>query len=325
MNIVITGAAGFIGMHTSLFFLKNTNDKIYGIDNLNNYYDVALKKKRISILKKFKNFNFLKFDLQNKKKLHNFFKKKKINFIIHLAAQAGVRYSLIRPDKYIDCNITVFLNLLEICQKFKIKNMFYSSSSSVYGSNKKYPFSEIDETKKPKNIYAASKLFNENLAYAYSELYKINLTGLRFFTVYGPWGRPDMALYIFADRIMKNKSINVFNSGNMTRDFTFVDDIVKSIYKLYKKRYKSKFINPEIYNIGFGKPCNLISFIKEIERNLNKKAKMKFLGMQMGDVKKTFSNTKKLTKLIKYKPKTNYIKGVKIFCDWFLKYHYEKK
>jgi UDP-glucuronate 4-epimerase len=336
MKIIVTGTAGFIGFHLSNKLLT-LNHKVYGIDNLNNYYDVSLKKKRLLLLKKKKNFLFFKIDISNKKKLEKIFQKTKPDIVINLAAQAGVRYSLLNPQAYVDSNITGFLNILENSKNFKIKHLIYASTSSVYGANKKLPHKEIYNTDHPLSIYAATKKSNELMAHCYSHLYNLPTTGLRFFTVYGPYGRPDMSLFLFVKAIYENQKINVFNKGQMYRDFTYVDDIVTGISKLLNKspkknqkynHYKPKPCNSsapyQILNIGNGKKIYLMDFIKEIEKNFKKISKKNLLKMQPGDVRETLSNTNKIYKLCGYKSKTDVPNGVKKFINWYAGYFKKK-
>ena len=321
MNIIITGAAGFIGMHLSQKFLDN-GYKIIGIDNINKYYDPKLKKKRLNILKKNKNFLFFKLDICDHKKLEIIFKKYKPKKIIHLAAQAGVRYSLTNPDAYIKSNIIGFFNIIKLSQQYKVNKFFYASSSSVYGDNKSITFSEKDKVSSPISLYAATKLSNELIAISYNKVYKINCIGLRFFTVYGPWGRPDMALFKFVKNILKNKEIEVYNFGDMSRDFTYIDDVVEGIFKLFKKDLKK---GNHIFNIGNSSPVKLMDFVKKIEEKLNKKAKIKYKPLQVGDVKSTYANTKKLKQIINFQPSTKIQKGIEDFVDWYLQYYKIKK
>ena len=315
MNILVTGAAGFIGFHTCL--LLQTKHKVYGLDNLNNYYDVNLKKSRLKILKKNKDFEFLKTDIQNKN-LHNKFKRIKLDIIINLAAQAGVRHSLKDPFSYIDSNILGQINLLEFAKKIKIKKFIYASSSSVYGGNVKMPFSVKHRVDKPISLYAASKKSTELLAECYSHLFKIKCIGLRFFTVYGPWGRPDMATFIFTKKILENKKINIFNYGNMKRDFTYIDDIVKGIKGAVnlKGDYKHK-----IYNLGNNKPEDLKRFISIIEKNLKVKAKRNLLPIQPGDVAKTSANIDESRRELNFNPKTSIDEGIPKFIEWYKQYY----
>ena len=315
MNILVTGAAGFIGFHTCLSL--QTKHKVYGLDNLNNYYDVNLKKSRLKILKKNKDFEFLKTDIQNKN-LHNKFKRIKLDIIINLAAQAGVRHSLKDPFSYIDSNILGQINLLEFAKKINIKKFIYASSSSVYGGNEKMPFSVKHRVDKPISLYAASKKSTELLAECYSHLFKIKCIGLRFFTVYGPWGRPDMATFIFTKKILENKKINIFNYGNMKRDFTYIDDIVKGIKGAVnlKGDYKHK-----IYNLGNNKPEDLKRFISIIEKNLKVKAKRNLLPIQPGDVAKTSANIDESRRELNFNPKTSIDEGIPKFIEWYKQYY----
>ncbi len=323
MNILITGSAGFIGMSVSEYFLKK-RFSVVGIDNLNTYYDLKLKNNRNKNLKKYKKFNFFKIDLKNdKNKLDKIIKKYKIKTILHFAAQANVRYSLKNPDAYINSNIIGFYNLLEACKKNKIQNLIYASSSSVYGNNykQKKSFNEKINTDMPKNLYAATKKSNEILAYSYSDLFNFNCVGLRFFTVYGPWGRPDMAPFIFLNSMLKKKQINIFNNGKMQRDFTYIDDVVEAVFRLTIKVKNSKSKIQEIFNIGRGKGVNLLKFVKCMENILNIKSKKKFFPLQRGDMIITKSNINKISKLIKIKPNTNLKYGLTKFIDWYSKYY----
>ena len=317
MKILVTGCAGFIGFHLSSKLAKK--HEVFGIDNLNEYYDKNLKISRLELLKKLKNFHFNNIDIRNKKKLNNFYKKNDFKYIVHLAAQAGVRYSITHPDSYIDNNINGFLNILECCKSNNIKHLIYASSSSVYGGNKILPFSENHRTDNPISLYAATKKANELMANSYGSLFKIPSTGLRFFTVYGPWGRPDMALFIFTKKIINGKPIEVFNNGKMIRDFTYVDDVVESISRLIKKPPVKEV--SRILNLGNSKKVKLESYIKNIEINLGLKAKKIYKGMQDGDVPITHSDTSKIHELIGFKPNTDVKEGVKLFVQWYKKYY----
>ena len=319
MTILITGSAGFIGYHVTKKIL-NKNIKVIGIDNINNYYDINLKKNRIKDLKKNKKFFFYKLDLLNYKKLDNIVKNKKIKIIIHLAAQAGVRYSIKNPRIYFKSNLEGFFNILEISRHNNIKHLIYASTSSVYGDSKKFPLSEINRTDQPLSFYAATKKSNEVMAHSYSYIYKLPCTGVRFFTVYGPFGRPDMALFKFTKNILNNHPIELYNNGNHFRDFTYVDDIVDGIYSLIKKESK-KSIPYEIFNIGNGTPKKLLDYLKHIEKNLNKISKTKKLPLQTGDIVKTHSNINKLKKYTGYKPKTNIKIGISRFIEWYKEYY----
>ena len=333
MKTLVTGAAGFIGMHTCEALLKQKKHVI-GIDNINDYYDVKLKRKKLNQLKKFKNFTFYRVDLRNFKKINSLFKKYKFKYVINLAAQAGVRYSILNPQTYVDNNITGFLNILENCKIFKVKHLLYASSSSVYGANKKIPFSETDGVNHPISFYAATKRSNELMAHCYSHLHNLPTTGLRFFTVYGPWGRPDMAMYIFAKAIKNRKKININNYGKMFRDFTYIDDVVDGILKLYKKipkqsksiKNKNMSVNKShapfiVYNIGNNKTVKLMDIIKFFEKNFQLKSKKNFRGMQQGDVERTYANINMIKKIGNYKPRTSINEGLKKFLQWFSSYN----
>ena len=319
MSILITGSAGFIGYHLTEKLLKK-NINVTGIDNINNYYDTKLKKNRINELKKNKKFKFYKIDLCEYTKLDNVIKKNKIKFIIHLAAQAGVRYSIKNPKIYFKSNLEGFFNILEVSRHNKIKHLVFASTSSVYGDTKKFPLNENNRTDHPLSFYAATKKSNEVMAHSYSYIYKLPCTGVRFFTVYGPFGRPDMALFKFTKNIINNQSIELFNNGNHLRDFTYVDDIVDGIYSLIK-RHSKKNIPYEIFNIGNGNPKKLKDYLKFIEKKLNSKAKVKKLPLQIGDIFKTHSDIKKLKKYTKYKPKTDIEVGISKFIEWYKDYY----
>ena len=319
-KILVTGCAGFIGYHLCLKILENRNYKLYGIDNINSYYDTNLKKKRIEELKKNKKFNFNKIDISNKKKIKDYLNKYKFDYFIHLAAQAGVRYSFTNPDEYLNSNIIGFYNILENIKNYNLKHFIFASTSSVYGNSNITPFKETDDTDKPVSFYAASKKINEIMAYPYSLNYKIPMTGLRFFTVYGPYGRPDMALFKFVKNIISNKSIDLYNNGNHQRDFTYIDDVTTSIIKVLNKIPKPQ--EPfNILNIGSNNPKKLINFVNIIESILKKKAKKNNLKFQIGDVKKTHANINKIKKLINYSPRTNLTNGINNFIDWYKKFY----
>jgi UDP-glucuronate 4-epimerase len=314
-KILVTGCAGFIGMHLCRLLLSN-GKIVFGVDNLNNYYDPNLKIKRLSVLKKFDNFFFEKNDITNYsslKKIVDCFSPKKI---VNLAAQAGVRYSLESPQSYIDDNIVGFMNILE-CSRYNsnINGVIYASSSSVYGGNNKIPFSVLDRVDKPLSIYAVTKRANELMAHSYSHLYGLNTTGLRFFSVYGSWGRPDMALFKFANKIIKNQEISVYNHGEMQRDFTHINDIVIGLAAAINKNYLC-----EIFNLGKGKNENLMKIISLLETSLNKKARIKFLGMQKGDVKLTCADIQISKEKLGFNPEISIEQGVSEFCDWYLNY-----
>ena len=319
MKILVTGAAGFIGYHLIKKIL-NKNKKVIRIDNFNSYYDTNLKKDRINNLKKYKKFSFYKIDLSNYKKLNEIVKKNKINIIIHLAAQAGVRHSIKYPRVYFKSNLEGFFNILEISRDNKIKHLIYASTSSVYGDSKKFPLNENDRTDQPLSFYAATKKSNEVMAHSYSYIYKLPCTGVRFFTVYGPFGRPDMALFKFTKNIINNHSIELFNNGKHLRDFTYVDDIIDGIYLLINKQPK-KTIPYEIFNIGNGTPKKLLDYLKHIEKNLKKISKTKKLPLQVGDIVKTHSDINKLQKYTGYRPKTNIKIGIEKFIEWYRDYY----
>ena len=325
---LVTGCAGFIGMHLTLSLLKK-NKSVIGIDNLNNYYDVNLKKKRLSNLKKFKKFNFKKVDIKNLNSLKKIVKDYKIDYIINLAAQAGVRYSITNPETYFENNIRGFFNILEIAKNKKVKHLVYASSSSVYGASQKKIFKESDNVDQPISFYASSKRSNELMAHSYSYIYNIPVTGIRYFSVYGPWGRPDMSLFIFTKKILSGKNIDVFNKGKMKRDFTFIDDAVDATYKIIHKipkiRRPNKICKFKIFNVGGGNTISLINYIKLIEINLGIKAKKNLKGMQLGDVKATLSNNNNLKSSVKFNPKTNIKVGIRKFIDWYKRFYLNEK
>ena len=320
MNILVTGCAGFIGFNLSLNLLNKKSIKVYGLDNLNNYYDINLKKDRLKILRKNKKFFFYKIDICNTKKIDNFFKKNKIDYVVHLAAQAGVRYSIENPRNYLKSNIIGFFNILENSKNYKIKHLVYASTSSVYGENKKFPLAEDNSTDKPISFYAATKKSNEVMAYSYSYIYNLRTTGLRFFTVYGPYGRPDMSLFKFTKSIIDSTKINLFNNGNHERDFTYVDDVVDAIKKTLFKKNKYK-IPYDIYNIGSNNPIHLKTYLKTIEKILNKKTLIKLSKFQLGDIKKTHASIKKITKDTNFQPKTSIKIGISKFVKWYREYY----
>lgn len=332
-KILVTGAAGFIGYHLSKR-LCDDGFEVIGIDNMNDYYDVTLKEARLNQLKALAGFQFHKIDLLDSNALDQIVKNNQVSKIVHLAAQAGVRYSLDNPKAYIDSNISAFLNILETSRHNGIKHLVFASSSSVYGANKKMPFSEKDNIDHPVSLYAATKKSNELMAHSYSSLFNIPVTGLRFFTVYGPYGRPDMALFLFTKAIIENKPINVFNEGNLKRDFTYVDDIVESITRLLPnipkgdENWNGLKPNPDtsyapyrIFNIGHNKPVELMRFIELIEENLGKKAVKNMLPMQQGDVAATYANIDNLSSLTGYSPSTTIEDGIRNFVDWFKEYY----
>lgn len=332
-KILVTGAAGFIGFHLSKK-LCESGWNVVGLDNLNEYYDVTLKFNRLDLLKLDENFSFHKIDLIEKEKIKELFREEKFDYVVHLAAQAGVRYSLINPYSYIDSNITGFLNILEACRKFPVKHLIYASSSSVYGANTKMPFSVHHNVDHPVSLYAATKKANELMAHTYSNLYDIPTTGLRFFTVYGPWGRPDMALFIFTKKIFNNQPIDVYNNGKMKRDFTYVADIVDGIEKLIPKIPEpnpdwsgdkpdsaSSFAPYNLFNIGNNQPVELLKFIEILEKEIGKKAVKNFMPMQPGDVPATYADVDDLSNAVGFKPDTKIEDGISKFVEWYRDYY----
>jgi UDP-glucuronate 4-epimerase len=328
MSILVTGAAGFIGYHLSKRLLAE-NHNVIGIDNMNDYYDIRLKNDRLANLENNSNFAFYKMDLANKESLFQLFEEHSISIIINLAAQAGVRYSIINPHAYVHSNIAGFINILEASRHYKIEHLIYASSSSVYGANTRIPFSTKDPVDHPVSIYAATKKSNELMAYTYSHLFQIPTTGLRFFTVYGPWGRPDMAYYSFTRNIFNEKPIKVFNNGDLSRDFTYIDDIIEGIIRLLDKpplclrRSLPPYI---IYNIGNNTPVKKMDFIQKLEDLIGKKATIDYLPMQLGDVKETYADISDLQKDIGYRPTTPIEKGLYKFVEWYKQHgmNYEK-
>lgn len=316
-RILITGAAGFIGMHLCKSLLDDGYE-VLGIDNLNDYYDPKLKQDRLNELAPYKNFTFQKIDISDREPLTRAFINFKPQMVFNLAAQAGVRYSIENPYVYMNANIVGFLNIIELCRHNDVKGLIYASSSSVYGGNTKIPFSVIDRVDNPISLYAATKKANELIANTYSHLYGLHTTGLRYFTVYGPWGRPDMALFIFTKKIMAGESISVFNDGNMKRDFTYIDDIISGSRLAIDKNYKC-----EVFNLGNHKSEHLMDFIRLIEEKLGKKAEIDFLPMQPGDVPESFADIDKSVEMLGYKPTTNVDSGVGQFLNWYNNYHTE--
>ena len=349
MKILVTGAAGFIGYHLVNKLLEDENNEVFGLDNINDYYDLRIKYGRLEengifiqdihynellISKTKPNYSFIKLDLTEQAKLKTLFSKHKFDVVVNLAAQAGVRYSITNPDAYLQSNIIGFYNILEASRKHKIKHLVFASSSSVYGWNEKLPFSTSDNVDHPISLYAASKKSNELLAHSYSALYNIPATGLRFFTVYGPWGRPDMALFLFTKNILNNKPIDVYNYGNMKRDFTYIDDIVEGIKRVINNPAKSNpkwdAMHPDpssskasykIYNIGNNNPVKLLNFIESIESALNKKAIKNMMPLQAGDVPASHADVKDLIADLGYKPETPIQEGINRFIDWYLEFY----
>ena len=333
MKILLTGAAGFIGMHTSLRLLAR-GDTVVGVDNLNDYYDVTLKQARLARLSSHANFHFHKLDVANRDGIAALFAAEKPERVIHLAAQAGVRYSLTNPHAYIDSNIQGFTNILEGCRHNAVQHLAYASSSSVYGGNTAMPFSEHHNIDHPISLYAASKKANELMAHTYSHLYQLPCTGLRFFTVYGPWGRPDMALFLFTKAILAGEPIDIFNHGNMVRDFTFVDDIVEGLIRVLDKPATPNpafnAANPDpatssapyrVFNIGNNQPTPLMDYIAALEGALGITAVKNYLPMQPGDVPATSANTDELNAWVGFKPNTAVKDGVARFVDWYRGYY----
>ncbi len=315
MKILLTGTAGFIGYHLAKELLER-NFEILGIDNINDYYNKKLKFDRLKMLEPYDNFNFIEADISDKNQITEVFNNFEPEKVVNLAAQPGVRYSLKNPDVYISSNLQGFINIIELCRSNAVKGLIYASSSSVYGDNKSKPFSIDDRVNKPISLYGATKRANELIAYSYSHLYDINSTGLRYFTVYGPWYRPDMAMHIFAKKISNNEPIQVFNYGKMKRDFTYIDDIVKGTISALEYNY-----NCEIFNLGNNRSENLMNVINLIEKALNKKAIIDFQPIQPGDVLETFADIDYSMEKLNYKPTINIDKGVKLFIDWFKEYY----
>lgn len=331
--ILISGAAGFIGFHLSKR-LCESGYEVIGVDNVNDYYDVSLKESRLKFLLQYPNFSFEKVDLKDGQRLNQIFDQNDIRRVVNLAAQAGVRYSITNPQAYLDSNMQGFLNVLEACRHHKIEHLVYASSSSVYGANKTMPFSVTQNVDHPLSLYAASKKANELMAHTYSTLYKLPATGLRFFSVYGPYGRPDMALFMFTKAILEGKSIDVYNNGKMKRDFTYVDDIVEGIIRLipkipqpdtnwdpYKPNPASSFAPYKLYNIGNHQPVELLYFIELIEKKLNKKAIKNMMPIQEGDVPESFADVEELMRDVGFRPNTPIETGVSNFVDWYLQYY----
>ena len=348
MKILVTGTAGFIGYHLAKRLVER-GDEVVGIDNINDYYDVNLKYGRLKdsgidkdkivygekvVSNEYDNYKFIKLDLEDREGLEELFRNEKFDKVCNLAAQAGVRYSLTNPYAYVDSNIVGFVNLLECCRHNDIKHLVYASSSSVYGLNESQPFSTHDNVDHPISLYAASKKSNELMAHTYSHLFKLPTTGLRFFTVYGPWGRPDMALFLFTKAILEDREIDVFNYGDMQRDFTYIDDIVEGVVRVIDNPPKGdenwSGLNPDpatsrapykIYNIGNNAPVGLMDFIEAIEKKLKKEAKKNMLPMQPGDVKSTYADVSDLIKDLGYKPSTSIEEGISKFIDWYLDFY----
>lgn len=332
-TILVTGAAGFIGMHLSVRLLEEGHE-VVGFDNVNDYYDVQLKRDRLNILKPYENFKFIEAGLEDQKAVETVFENNDIDVIINLAAQAGVRYSIENPRAYIDSNVVGFINILEAARHNDVKHVIYASSSSVYGANIKMPFSTDDAVDHPVSLYAATKKSNELMAHTYSHLYNIPTTGLRFFTVYGPMGRPDMAYFSFTKKILSGETIKIFNNGDMMRDFTYIDDIVDGIVRLLDKTpvsnpdYDRKHPTPKesyapykVYNIGNNTPVQLLDFVETLEKHLGVEAEKEFLPMQPGDVKSTFADIEDLSQATGFKPITSIDNGLGKFVEWYKEYY----
>lgn len=321
-KILVTGGAGFIGFHLSKKLLEE-GYTVVGYDNLNDYYDVSLKYARLDILKTYENYTFIKGDLADKDAVNKLFEENKFNIAINLGAQAGVRYSIDNPQAYIDSNIVGFFNILEACRHYPVSHLLYASSSSVYGNQKKTPFSTDDNVDHPISLYAATKKSNELMAYTYSHLYGIPATGLRFFTVYGPFGRPDMAYFSFTNKIMKGEPIKIFNNGDMYRDFTYVDDIVQGIFNMLKNPPKpdENGDRHKVYNIGNNTPEKLMYFIETLEKCIGKTAEKEYLPMQAGDVYQTYADVSELMQDFDFKPSTTIEEGLSKFASWYKEYY----
>ncbi len=332
-KILVTGAAGFIGFHSAKRLLEDGHE-VVGLDIVNDYYDPALKMDRLKQLQPLEGFRFIKLDLADRQAMPALFREHRFDQVLHLAAQAGVRHSLSNPHAYVDSNLQGFINVLEGCRHNGVRHLVFASSSSVYGANTRMPFSVHHNVDHPVSLYAASKKANELMAHSYAHLYKLPVTGLRFFTVYGPWGRPDMALFIFTKAILEDRQIEVFNRGRMERDFTYIDDIVQGVVRVLEKPAQpdpdwssdqpdpfSSLAPYRIYNIGNHQPVNLLAFIAAIEKALGKKARKKLLPMQMGDVKATFADIDDLQRDFDFRPSTPLEEGIRKFVDWYRSYY----
>lgn len=320
MKILVTGSSGFIGYHLCMKLCKFKKYKVIGIDNMNAYYDIKLKNDRLKNLKKNRNFIFYKIDITRSKNLNKIFKKFKFDYVINLAAQAGVRYSIENPKKYLDSNINGFFNILDLSNKYSVKHLVFASTSSVYGNSKKFPSKEKNLEIAPLSFYGATKLSNEAMAYSYSNIHKLACTGLRFFTVYGPFGRPDMALFSFIDKMYKSRTIDLYNNGDHIRDFTYIDDVINAITKVINKPSKSN-IPYDILNVGCSKPKKLMVFLKIIQKYTKIKPKINYLGLQKGDIHKTHASIKKLENKIGYTPKIQIDEGIRKFIVWYKDYY----
>ena len=324
-KVLITGGAGFIGFHLSKKLLEN-NYFVVAIDNMNDYYDVDLKKARLDVLKEYKNFSFYKIDISNKSDLLDLFSDNKFDIVINLAAQAGVRYSIDHPDSYIFSNIVGFFNILECCRIYPVKHLLFASSSSIYGKNNSIPYKTNDNVDKPVSLYAATKKSDELMAYAYSNLYNIKVTALRFFSVYGPYGRPDMAYFSFTNNIINNKEIKLFNNGDMYRDFTYVLDVVEAVYRLLDKIPLKDGLGVyyKVYNIGNNNPVKISYLVEILEKELGKKANIKYLPMQPGEVYQTYADISEIKKDISFVPNTSIEDGLHQFVKWYEEFYKER-
>ncbi len=333
MKTLVTGCAGFIGMHTALALLER-GDEVVGIDNLNDYYDVSLKQARLGQLERFKSFRFEKLDIADRSALHAWWQREQPQRVVHLAAQAGVRHSISHPDAYVDSNLTGFGNVLEACRRHQVEHLVYASSSSVYGGNARLPFSEHDGADHPVSLYAATKRANELMAHAYSHLYRLPVTGLRFFTVYGPWGRPDIALFLFTRAMLAGEAIDIFNNGQLVRDFTYIDDIVQGVVRVLDKPAEpDAAFDPSqpdpatstapyrVFNIGNHQPTPLMDYVSALEKALGREARKNFLPMQAGDVRATFADVDALNEWVGFRPDTPVAQGVQRFADWYKSYY----
>ncbi len=314
VTVLVTGVAGFIGYHVAQALLAR-GDRVVGVDNMNNYYSVKLKQDRLAQIQS-ENFEFIQADISDKAVMNTLFREHQIDKVCHMAAQAGVRYSLTDPYSYEQSNNLGFLTLLEMCKEFKVHDIVFASSSSVYGGREEVPFKETDPNQLPISVYAATKRYNELLAHVYNKLYGLRCTGLRFFTVYGPWGRPDMALYSFVTDILANNQIRVFNNGQQERDFTYIDDIVQGVLTAIDKPF-----DYEIINLGRGDPVGLMEFVRQIEKALGKEANIRLETAQPGDVARTFADISKARELLGYDPKVSLEEAVKKFVEWYIEYH----
>ena len=332
MKILVTGSCGFIGMHTALRLLER-GDEVFGIDNFSDYYDVNLKKDRLAQLEGRPGFEFERLELSDSTASMDLFKAVKPDRVVHLAAQAGVRYSITNPLSYVDSNLSGFVNVIEGCRHQSVEHLVYASSSSVYGGNRSFPYAEHQTVDHPVSLYAATKKANELIAHSYSHLYSLPTTGLRFFTVYGPWGRPDMALFKFASAIAQNRPIDIYNNGKMSRDFTFIDDIVEGVMRVLDKVPQPASVDEsndassapyKVFNIGNGRPQSLMQFIEALEQAMGKKAQRNYMPLQAGDVVDTHADTSALQAWVGYKPDTDIQPGVARFVEWFNEYYADK-